>query len=264
MSDAPPPNGVSFIAPRDDYQQLFNHAADAVFVHGLDGRFTDVNHAACEMLGYAREELLTMAPWDFVVNDPRETIVRNWHHMDCGVPFTVDGVFRRKDGRTLPAQVRLVRFKPEDGKDLLIAVCRDVTSSKQIEQIFRNALESLAAQPRLDSFLRNCLTTTAAALCASAAALWLRSSESGTLALNTHHRDGGHEGRGPAPAGESPRCVREALDSKAAVTSTIADNAPHDSRQRELLDTLASSSAARCSSNSRRCSPSRNRSTGRR
>jgi PAS domain S-box-containing protein len=51
------------------------YAGAAIFMHGLDGRFTDVNRAACEMLGYAREELLAgMFRWDFVVRDSREAI----------------------------------------------------------------------------------------------------------------------------------------------------------------------------------------------
>ena len=43
------------------FRQLFNQASDTVLVHDENGRFVDVNDAACAALGYSREELLQMA-----------------------------------------------------------------------------------------------------------------------------------------------------------------------------------------------------------
>ena len=56
------------------YRVLFNHANDAVFVHGitpdgLPGKITEVNDFACERTGYAREELLRMSPLDLDVRE---------------------------------------------------------------------------------------------------------------------------------------------------------------------------------------------------
>src|SRR5689334_21429577 len=42
----------------DRFRILVEQASDAFFVHDLEGRFTDANRAACETLGYTREELL--------------------------------------------------------------------------------------------------------------------------------------------------------------------------------------------------------------
>ena len=44
----------------DRLRRLFDHAADAIFGHGPVGRFTGVNLAACETLGYTREDCLRM------------------------------------------------------------------------------------------------------------------------------------------------------------------------------------------------------------
>ena len=41
----------------DRFKRLVEQAADAIFVHDLEGRFVDVNRQACESLGYSREEL---------------------------------------------------------------------------------------------------------------------------------------------------------------------------------------------------------------
>src|SRR3954466_1057209 len=80
---------------------LVDFSPDAVFLHGLDGRFVYVNDAACSMLGYSRDELLPLSPWDFVVNDSREDILVLWREMAPATPVMVEGLFRRKDGTTL-------------------------------------------------------------------------------------------------------------------------------------------------------------------
>jgi PAS domain S-box-containing protein len=122
---------------RRSYQclrRLFDYAGDAIIVYGLDGRFTDVNRAACEMLGYAREELLAgMFPWNFVVRDSREAIEAHWEEMEPSVPMTVTDELRRKDGTTFPAEMRLVRY-PADDREVIIAICRDITKRRQAEE----------------------------------------------------------------------------------------------------------------------------------
>ncbi|MDP9290871.1 MAG: PAS domain S-box protein [Verrucomicrobiota bacterium] len=115
-------------------RRLFDHAGDAIFIHGLDGRFTDVNRAACEMLGYAREELLaSMFPWDFAARDARDKIQAHWAEMQPGTPITVTDELRRKDGTTFPAEVRLVRYRADD-REVIIAICRDITKRRQAEE----------------------------------------------------------------------------------------------------------------------------------
>jgi PAS domain-containing protein len=39
---------------------LFENVNDAIFIHDLDGHFLEVNHVACQRLGYTRRELLLM------------------------------------------------------------------------------------------------------------------------------------------------------------------------------------------------------------
>jgi adenylate cyclase len=118
------------------FRRLVELAPDAVFVHGLDGRFAYVNDAACASLGYSRDELLTMHPWDFVVNDSRDYIQTLWQRMVPGVPVMVEGLFRCKDGATYPAEVRLARFE-DGGRDWIVAFCRDLSSRRRAEDALR-------------------------------------------------------------------------------------------------------------------------------
>src|SRR5688572_7288937 len=120
---------------RRDYEclrQLFDHAGDAIFVHGLDGQITDVNLAACEALGYTREELLGMCPWDFIVHDSQERILSVWAQMRSGVPITINDELRRKNGTPFPVEVRLVRYRTDHG-EVIIDICRDITKRRQAE-----------------------------------------------------------------------------------------------------------------------------------
>lgn len=42
------------------YRKLFEQSNDAVIIRTLDGTILDVNSKACKMLGYSRNQLLTM------------------------------------------------------------------------------------------------------------------------------------------------------------------------------------------------------------
>lgn|GEM_PF-6252080 len=46
------------------YRAIFESAGDAIFVHDLEGHFLDVNQAACDRLGYTREQLLAKTPME--------------------------------------------------------------------------------------------------------------------------------------------------------------------------------------------------------
>jgi PAS domain S-box-containing protein len=131
-----------------DYEylrRLFDHAGDAIFVHGLDGQFTDVNLAACETLGYTREELLRMCPWDFVVHESREKILSVWAEMQLGVPVAITDELRCKDGTPFPVEVRLVRYSA-DQRDVIIAICRDITKRRQAEAAMLKAEVALVEE----------------------------------------------------------------------------------------------------------------------
>jgi PAS domain S-box-containing protein len=127
------------------FRRLVELAPDAVFLHGLDGKFVYVNDAACAILGYSRDELLSMCPWDFVTNDSRDDILGLWRGMPPGVPVMVEGLFRRKDGATLPAEVRLSRFE-DAGRDWIAAFCRDIAARRKTEDALRSEERSRMAR----------------------------------------------------------------------------------------------------------------------
>jgi len=125
---------------RELLELLFPHVADAIFLAEPDGRIIDVNPAACAMLGFAREELLGMWPWDFVTSASREEILALIGSMKPGVPVSVQRTYRRKSGESRTMDLRLTRFGCPD-RELIAASCRDLTEQVELELRLRNLEE---------------------------------------------------------------------------------------------------------------------------
>ncbi len=129
-------------------ERLFALTADAILVHGLDGRFVDCNPAAHRMLGYTRAEILTLHEWDLVTSASREELLRLWAEMQRGVPVGLERAYRRKDGTLIVADVRLTRFESA-GRDLITLSCRDVTQRRRGEEPSRGSQRNLGEGQRL-------------------------------------------------------------------------------------------------------------------
>src|SRR3984893_9993399 len=113
-------------------EKLLEHVADAVFVAELGGRMIDVNPAACSLLGYEREELLKMRPWDFATSASWEGILGLVGTMPLGDPVTVQRAYRSKSGEQEIVDVRLTR-ENHAGRDLIVVFSREVTEQKRFE-----------------------------------------------------------------------------------------------------------------------------------
>src|SRR6201987_3252854 len=113
-------------------EKLLARVQDAVFVAELDGRIIDVNPAACALLGYEKQELLKMRPWDFATSASWEGILALIGTMPLGDPVTVQRAYRCKSGEQKILDVRLTR-ENHAGRDLIVVFSRDVTEQKRLE-----------------------------------------------------------------------------------------------------------------------------------
>jgi PAS domain S-box-containing protein len=129
---------------RNKYRKLFNYANDAMFVISLDrnssgyGYFSDVNNVACKRLGYTREELLRKTPFDicdekdFQHNGQLESRLHKHDNT------TFQTTYIKKDGTKLPVEVSALRLTI-DGKDLYMAIARDITERKFAEEALKKS-----------------------------------------------------------------------------------------------------------------------------
>ncbi len=134
---------------------LLEHAADAIFMHDVTGRFLYVNPRASEFLGYSRQELLQMNVADIQQRFSVRELGRIWQSMSPERPVLLQGVHRRKDGTSFPVEVTVAEFNT-DKEQLFMAVVRDVTERMEGEARLRAALaEAEAARDRIDVILKS-------------------------------------------------------------------------------------------------------------
>jgi PAS domain S-box-containing protein len=129
-------------------EDLFASVAEAIFIVEPDGRILDVNPAACELLGYSKEEFLAMRPWDFVTSASREEILDLARNMRPGIPVTVQRTYRSKAGELKIMDLRLTRCTLAS-RDLIVVSCRDITEQKRLEERLRRSEKNLAEGQRL-------------------------------------------------------------------------------------------------------------------
>src|SRR6056297_3808863 len=94
----------------DQYKSIFNHTSDAIYFHdvsrdGTQGNFCDVNDAACEMLGYSREELLNMTPNDIDSSDSVKNSPKILEKLKQHKRIIFEAVHVKKNGEKLPVEI---------------------------------------------------------------------------------------------------------------------------------------------------------------
>src|SRR4029079_8504858 len=86
-------------------RDLVELAPDGIFLVDLEGRYIDVNSAACRMLGYARDEIIGKTIVDLI---PPEEVERLWQSkaaMLKGETHVAEWHARRNDGSYLPIEI---------------------------------------------------------------------------------------------------------------------------------------------------------------
>jgi PAS domain S-box-containing protein len=119
-------------------REVIELAPDAFFQADLDGRFTDVNQAACRLLGYERDELIGKTIFDIIPAEDADRLraVR----ADLLLPgrvHTAEWTQQRKDGTFVPVEVSS-NILP-DGR--WQAFVRDVSERKRVEQTLHESEE---------------------------------------------------------------------------------------------------------------------------
>jgi diguanylate cyclase (GGDEF)-like protein/PAS domain S-box-containing protein len=109
------------------------HASDNIFWSNSQGHFVYVNKAACDSLGYSREELLSLSVPDL---NPRfrkdEDWSTFWEELKRRGSITFEGQNTTKRGRVLQVEVT-ANYLEFDGQEYSFAFVRDITARKLAE-----------------------------------------------------------------------------------------------------------------------------------
>ena len=113
--------------------ELLDNVTDPILVYDSDGTIVYVNAAAWKSRGDSEEELMRLNRRDLATVAQAALFEgRAAEVMEKG-EATFESVHLRKDGREIPVEIHSRRVRLA-GSDLLLDVCRDVTSRKELEE----------------------------------------------------------------------------------------------------------------------------------
>jgi PAS domain S-box-containing protein len=123
-------------------RQVIELSPDAFFQSNLDARLTDVNRAACRLLGYDRHELLRMTIFDIIpVEDAMRLEATRQDLLEPGATIKNEWRLKRKDGTLVPVEASAHILA--DGR--WQAFVRDITERRRVEdlrQVFVSLLDN--------------------------------------------------------------------------------------------------------------------------
>ena len=137
---------TKLLQSRNDYQDLFNNATDAIYIQDKKGCFLDVNQGAVEMYGYSKEYFLgktpkfLSAPGKNDLEKLSQIIENAYNGTSCEYDFW--GI--RKNGKVFP---KLVRTQSGNymGRKVIITHAIDITKRKEEERLLIESDEKYRA-----------------------------------------------------------------------------------------------------------------------
>ena len=113
-------------------QYAVDRGADMAFWIDLDARISYVNDAACERLGYLREELCAMTIPDLDPDYQLNRWIQHWDELREHKRLRFETRHRTKSGDTYPVEI-VANYVAFEGQEYNFAFCRDITERKMAE-----------------------------------------------------------------------------------------------------------------------------------
>ncbi len=119
------------------FRQVFHNANDAIYLwmvteDGKLGKCIEVNNKACCMLGYRRDEILQMTPWDVNTTESAKEIPKVFEILQKKKHHTFEITHLTKNGQKIPVEVSSHIFNL-DGKKVILSISRNITERKKTE-----------------------------------------------------------------------------------------------------------------------------------
>lgn len=119
----------------EKYRTYVDNSPVAIFVANKNGECVDVNNAACEMLGYTREEILnrSISELDESIGIPSS----GFEQLESSGKYRGETQLRHRDGSMIYVDLNAVALR--DGN--FMAFCSDITERKEFEEALQTALQ---------------------------------------------------------------------------------------------------------------------------
>jgi PAS domain S-box-containing protein len=119
----------------DKYQKLFEQSNDPIFLHRITGEIVDVNHRACEMLGYTKTELLSMKLQDLQPRSERKYVRKALEETEKDGFIRFETQLKSESGNTVDVEISARIIDRE--KTLVQGIARNITERKSAEAKIR-------------------------------------------------------------------------------------------------------------------------------
>ena len=129
-------------------------STDSIVVSDLEGKIVDVNEATLKMYGTAdKGDLTGKSAFDLIVPDDRaKAFAGREETLEKGFLRNQDYQVIIKDGSTIPVEMSVALMKDAGGKPVgFVAVSRDITEHKRLEEALRQSKENAEAANRTKS-----------------------------------------------------------------------------------------------------------------
>ena len=128
---------------------LYEASPDMIFIHADDGRILDVNRNAAQRFGYSAAEMRQRSVADLSADSL--SLSEAVTHVQAALRNEepeFEWLARDKSGKSFPVEVRLRRLGEDGGPDdpAVVAVVREITERRQIEDAIRNIAAGVSAQ----------------------------------------------------------------------------------------------------------------------
>jgi PAS domain S-box-containing protein len=129
----------------EKFRTLFNSTSDLIFLIQVDPvehpMMTEVNLATCARLGYTREELLTIPFEEVLASNPEQirTMQSDLGHYGY---ISLESTLVGRTGSMVPVEINVVLIELQ-GTQVGLAVARDITERRELQQLERAALEQI-------------------------------------------------------------------------------------------------------------------------
>ncbi|MCK9451391.1 MAG: PAS domain S-box protein [Bacteroidales bacterium] len=115
------------------YQMLFNNSSDQIFVMEAAGRLLEVNHSACERLGYSREQLLQKKFAELKSSRSAEGVQDHLDEIRRKGIHIFETELLSSTGKRIPLEMSC-RFIAIDDKPCITCVARNISERKELEK----------------------------------------------------------------------------------------------------------------------------------
>ncbi len=121
----------------EKHRIILETALDGFLINDLDGRVLEVNDSYCRMVGYTREELLTMSIPDLEAVERPEKTVQHMKKLTEQGYHRFESRHKSKNGRMIDVGISVNYVDVEGGQ--VVAFVRDISERKRAEQVLRES-----------------------------------------------------------------------------------------------------------------------------